>query len=439
MRLLRKKVIRPTSVLWLLPLFVVLLTFAHIEANEYLIEETITVKADGKEVFASRVLDPNYYYLATVKGTITEEDTHWNKGGENAKADALHFTDWTGSFTRHHNGLSFSIEPERISSDRADHRYIFRLAGNDEKISIRFFPPFTPHPNTDAKLSVQIALGERLPLEKPSPSIGDGIQEVKDLPPYSFEYKLNKVKEVLWSSFWWIMGGVGGLLILFILVAVVSISREAYEERLKEEQVRQREVAQRERQEQLAREKEEREDQELEEFHQSRLRELIDLYEGADLYDDEQWFENKARKHCKEIVNQKQRIIKEFKDFHGDTAFIDDLKQQAPHIYRRATWEIRLLRKAEQIYAQQPPQRPKPSPEQVTEKIVRQFRVQLQDETAVLKAGKAWMEEMEEELLADIEDEAEREQMRLRLQGILNNTISSMNQGKEDSDGKIII
>jgi hypothetical protein len=126
---------------------------------EYLAEETLVLEPNGREVFTSLPLDPDRTYTLTVAGVIRH--LRWTGSYD---ADAWYYTDSTGSFTKLHNDLTFNTTHELLSSDRASHTYIFRIAGHGEKLSIRLFhnnrPEYYPQ---GSQLHVHIVRGDTRP------------------------------------------------------------------------------------------------------------------------------------------------------------------------------------------------------------------------------------------------------------------------------------
>lgn len=78
-----------------------------------------------------------------------------------------------------------------------------------------------------------------------------------------------------------------------------------------------------------------------------RLQKLIMQFGTLDHYENDAWITRHAVRHGLELLKRRQEIHKAHGQFHDDADFIAWLKDRAPKIYRRATWEFRALACAE--------------------------------------------------------------------------------------------
>lgn len=156
---------------------------------------------------------------------------------------------------------------------------------------------------------------------------------------------------------------------------------------------------------------------------------------------DPEYREHFARAHTKEILQVfRPQWAKEYSESKGDQEFCAYLRRNAVDLHDLLNdWlEARLdvIWQAEKLAVMPPPSstRKKPTPEEVTTRMVARLKMKLRDQEAVFKAAQGWLEEQEEEMLSGIEDDDEREAMRNRIKEILGKVLSDF-YGKENDNG----
>jgi hypothetical protein len=179
-----------------------------------------------------------------------------------------------------------------------------------------------------------------------------------------------------------------------------------------------------------------------EELH-ARRKALERRYAAAPHYTDEDFLRLYAAKHREELLQQREVIIQEFIAFLSDEGFIAYLQVHAPHLIEWHAAKAKALALAERHdgapgksapHAEPKPERPKLTPEEFTERKVKWFLTKLREDESILKAGRAWLDQQEEEILAGIEDEDEREATRQHLESILGQALQTLNQNRKKGE-----
>jgi len=175
---------------------------------------------------------------------------------------------------------------------------------------------------------------------------------------------------------------------------------------------------------------------EAEDRRQSRVRELILRYEceAFDVFEQDGWLKAYAKNHSDKLLSEEGLILDESLVFHQDTRFIELLKQQAPHVYKRAVWRQRALAYAYDVEEE----RPTETREQYHERRLRNLLTTLSQQVEIEKETQVFIERQ----LEHVEDEEEKEQMREELLQLAAKILSSMNtkstKRNNTGDGKVL-
>jgi len=135
-----------------------------------------------------------------------------------------------------------------------------------------------------------------------------------------------------------------------------------------------------------------RRQEELRELREEECRKRFDMicldYQIRDLFGDEEFLENYARKNRERLLKEGKRITDGYRVLHEKRRLVEMLKQERPEIYERAIWEMRALNLAERFDVERPEPKPqpvlvpkrRPSPEEVRDRMVRREQIRIQDE-----------------------------------------------------------
>jgi len=337
-------------------------------AVQYLTEETLAVDGSGREVFTSLPLDPCCVYRVIISGTM--QVSRW-------QVDARYWTDEAGNFTKSYNSITSLVSFIRdsnpnerlalklIGEQRAAHLYFFSLQGAGERVSAQFDWGENEPGDSEAKAaSLKVAIAREAPLPTG--------------------------KKICWS-FWSEWQPLTVLLAIVVAASVVLVcgiwifgskddDQEAQrakarrradraERRLKvareaAEEKRRAQEAARERSQRAQAEKEQEEREAEQRAERARFNKLYYEYEKREHYEDPQFLDDHARKFRQSLLEQKDKIVREYEQLQSDEALIALLNAEAPHILRRAIWRMEALARAERLDVQEPPPRKRKTPEE---------------------------------------------------------------------------
>ena len=137
--------------------------FASNTASEALVEETLLVPANGKEVFSDKSLEADAYYDITVRAVVPMSCS----GGlplpsRPCQGDAVYREDRWGHFAERHGCLTFNAPATLVEEDRAEHTYRFQLSGTASRLSVHFDCP-SAYPSDRVLYTFLVRSGQRLP------------------------------------------------------------------------------------------------------------------------------------------------------------------------------------------------------------------------------------------------------------------------------------
>jgi hypothetical protein len=341
---------------------------AHAADETYLSAEALSVDISGRETFSTVALDPDYYYHAIVTGVVHIVEHSLFASDQLTSGDPLYLTDAVGNFTRREEDrVRFSARSRLITEDRVKHRYVFRLTGNGERLSISFplawAPPDVDRERLDALHVVLMRSGRLTFWER---------------------FSGEEVGTSLKSALGWVLLALVIVtpVILLILHEIRSARRRSVDGEAREKAHRQgqrigrirearkaRELAdEKGRKVQAARAEEERRMRERLAQQEKEIRErftrLCHKYEKLEHYGDPKFLEDHARKYRQKLIADRDQIIKEYLELKADEPMIAMLEKEAPHIFGRAIWRIEALAWAEKLDVSEPPARKKKSPEE---------------------------------------------------------------------------
>jgi hypothetical protein len=363
----------PGNVLTTLVMLVVLLAFgasAHAAGQTYLTQETLSVSLYGHEEWTTLSLKLNEVYLATVEGAIeVDKDPGIIFSGPKGYLDARYLTDDAMNFTQRGLELTFSQSiyhrsARLISEDFPGHRYVYQIIGNGERISVKFKNP------------------RQLRLEGGSFQV----QIAYSRPPTITELFLDAICSpagLIADAL--LMSAVGG--IFWTLTDTEEAKAERRERRARQRELRARRFAE----EEHWRHSEEerwRSAQLAESENQQRAREeeawrprvaALEFDYRYELFEDAKWLDDYARKNKDKLLARAKEIREQDRDFHKDAAFIQRLKVECPHLYRRSIWESEVLMRAVRFDVETPPPKTKKNPEEFRAAMAKRESIRMED------------------------------------------------------------
>lgn len=281
----------------------------------------------GVETFTPESLPRGINFKITLSGSYECR----SYGRVTGRADTCYGAARSANFTHRYYGLRFDsclIREEPFEEDRSRHRYFFRYVGTGKKLALLLEPP-SDYLQGDSHVSEQNSL--------------------------------------------------------LVSILPLSVQEEAFftaAQKQKEEE-RQRAATAEAEKRAAARATE----------SQARFQELEHRYGGEDFrfLEDPTHIADHAKKYLTKLLSQRDKILSDYSHFMRDTEFIAYLKNTAPHLLARATWEWRALAHAMQLDVQQPPEPPPPPPrrkltmEEVRALKLKRQQAQIGDKIALRK------------------------------------------------------